>query len=295
MKIIEVCLMNYCNFKCTYCISDPTRGCDKFFKPLRTNKDGYINLHPSGTTKDNYEITHDKGDFLDFESLITFVRTKLDSDWLINLTGGEPLYYPKVEELILELTKTNKVLLTTNLSLIKTKPELLSLQDRLFFRVGYHPEFRNVNTFIELVKYLEENNFKYIINYVLHPKYYIDSELFLEHLEPLDNNNFVYEVTPFEGEYNSKQYPTPYYMRDSIEKMLLKDPTINYEEVKMGLDFLICEPTGKIYECQGRKKQVGSVYDLELNLERVDHQLCFFMKFCSTLESTKTYLEIFNK
>lgn len=325
MNIFEVCLTNYCNFKCTYCISDHTRGCDKFSQPLKLNEDGTLKLHSPGLTneeikkRDNilkkegqlaldeyvkseqekWEATkeekHDYGDWLDTESLLKFIRSNLDDTWLINLTGGEPLYYPKIEDFILELTKTHKVLLTTNLSLVRSKPKLLEIsRNSLFFRVGYHPEFRNVDTFVECMKYLVDNNFKYLINYVAHPEYYEESEKYKEHLRLLKDNKFTYEVTPFEGKWNNTSYPRTVGNRTELEKKMFNiNQRFEAIESKMGTNFLICEPSGKIYECQGRQEQLGDVYSGELSFKKIYHSMCFMTKGCPTLKSANMYLKVF--
>ena len=326
MNIFEVCITNYCNFKCSYCISDPTRGCDKFSEPLKLNSEGELKLHNKDLTEDEKkkrkiilqtqgqvaldkyvqsehdkwfatkDEKHDYTDWLNFDSLISFIKTNLDDSWLINLTGGEPLYYPKVEKLILELVKTHKVLLTTNLSLIRSKSELLSVpRDRLFFRVGYHPEFRSLDAFKLSMDYVIENNFKYIVNYVAHPSYYEDNSPKLkEHLKLLKDNKYLFEVTPFEGKWNDRQYPTSLSKRSEIENKLFSI-NMKYEsnEYPMGTNFMICEPNGDIYECQGRSKQLGNVYENRVSFERVSHSMCHFSKGCPTLKSANMYLKVF--
>src|ERR1035437_9635269 len=106
MKIFEVSLTNYCNFACSYCISDNTRGDDKFSKPLKLNNDGSLKIHPDGMLQDDYDrlkdSAHDSGDWLNLNQLLSFIRDKLDSSWCINLTGGEPLYYPKIDTFLIE-------------------------------------------------------------------------------------------------------------------------------------------------------------------------------------------------
>lgn len=325
MNIFEVCLTNYCNFKCSYCISDPTRGCDKFSQPLKLDNNGDLLLHSPKLSEeeilkrdillklhgqkalDEYiqsehdkwfktkDEKHDYSDWLNFDALIDFVRTKLSTDWLINLTGGEPLYYPKIENLITELAKTHKILLTTNLSLIRSKPQLLDIsRDKLFFRVGYHPEFRNTSTFVECIKYLIDNNFKYIINYVIHPSYYEDSIKYKEHLRILKDNKFLFEVTPFEGKWKDKTYPTKFSERSELETKLFSINTkFEADYSPMGMKFMICEPNGDIYECQGKNEKLGQIYTKELEHKLVSHSLCFLTKGCPTLKSANMYLKVF--
>lgn len=326
MNIFEVCLTNYCNFKCSYCISDPTRGCDKFSEPLKIDSTGNLKLHNKDLTEneknkrkiilqtqgkdalDNYvqsehdkwfatkDEKHDYTDWLDFSSLLDFIRKNLSDEWLINLTGGEPLYYPNVEKFILELSKTHKILITTNASFIRSKPELLQIpRDKIFLRIGYHPEFRNLDTFKLCMDYVIQNNFKYIINYVAHPMYYEnDSPKLKEHMKFLRDNSYLFEVTPFEGKWNDKNYPTRLDNRSEIEKKLFNiNEKYEAKEFPMGTNFLICEPNGKIFECQGRQKELGNVYDNKIQFERIGHSMCHFTKGCPTLKSANMYLKVF--
>lgn len=326
MKIFEVCLTNYCNFKCDYCISDKTRGADKFSEPLKLDADGNLLLHDRVLSEEEVSkrkkmldeqgqavldayvesehnawmarrhLKHDYTDWLNFDSLITFVRTQLNNEWIVTLTGGEPLYYPKIEYLIEELTKTNKVVVTTNASMIRNKTSLLKIdRDMLYFRVGFHPEFRNLDTFKECIKFIIDNNFKYIINYVAHPKYYENGSTLLQsHLDFLKTNKYEFEITEFEGRYNNTNYPIPAPIRDKSENELFKD-SLKYSVTRspMGESFIMCEPDGKIYECQGKLKTLGDVYENELRLEQVRHKECFSYRGCNSSRSANLYLDRF--
>ena len=325
MKIFEVCLTNYCNFKCTYCISDNTRGNDKFSEPLKLDSNGDLLLHDKElkpeevairadmlenlgqAALDSYvaeehtkwestrHLKHDYTDWLDFDALVNFIGTSLDSTWMINLTGGEPLYYPKIEELIHRIVETNVVLVTTNASMLKNKPSLLEVDRKsLFFRVGYHPEFRTEASFRSAMSHIVSNGYRYLVNYVLHPEYYENSTKYVDHLKVLDEMGLEYEITPFEGKYNGVSYPKKTSDRSELEVALLgRNEKFEPVSSKMGTVFLICEPNGKIYECQGRYSELGDVYRNELTLKRVMHGLCFTTKGCQTLKSANQYLDIF--
>ena len=326
MKVFEVCLTNYCNFKCDYCISDKTRGLDKFSEPLKLDENGYLLLHDKDLSADeknkrakmledhgqayldayvqsehdnwmtNRHLKHDYTDWLNFDHLISFVRENLHDNWIINLTGGEPLYYPKIEYLIGKLVETNIVLITTNASLIRSKPELLKMpRNKLFFRIGYHPEFRNLDTFKKCMEYVIDHNFQYVINYVAHPKYYEnESNEYKKHLDLLIDNQYQYEITPFEGKYNGRSYPSGRYGRSAIEEELFGS-TDKHRQIHspMGTSFLMCEPNGEIFECQGKNELLGDVYENRINFKKVQHSLCFSYKGCHTSKSANTYLTTF--
>ena len=144
----------------------------------------------------------------------------------------------------------------------------------------------------ELEDLINNNEFKYIINYVIHPSYYEESTKYKDHLKILKDNKFLFEVTPFEGKWNDKQYPTGILKRSELENKLFSINT-KYEadSSPMGLNFLICEPNGDIYECQGKSKKLGQVYENKLSKELIGHSLCFLTKGCPTLKSTNMYLK----
>lgn len=62
---------------------------------------------------------------------------------------------------------------------------------------------------------------------------------------------------------------------------------------KMGTNFLICEPNGKIYECQGKQEELGNVYENKLSFKKIHHSMCFLSKGCPTLKSANMYLKVF--
>lgn len=299
MNIFEISLTNYCNFRCDYCISDPSRGSDKFSGPLKLDENGLIKIHPEGMLQEDYDrlkdTAHDSGDWVNLDSLYSFIINKLSPEWVITLTGGEPLYYPNISEFILKLSTTHKVVITSNISLIKKHIKLLS-SDRssVFFRVGYHPEFRSISEFISNMNYLINNGFNYIVNYVLHPKYYINSELYLKHIDILDTNQYQYEITPFEGTFEGSKYPKKISEMNNVEKKYL----INYQKNEitispMGNHFMLVEPNGKIFQCQGKNIQLGDIYSNHVKFTNQPMSVCFSSNGCSPARSADNYLKIF--
>lgn len=298
MKLFEISLTNYCNFKCSYCISDSNRGADKFSAPLLLDENGNLKIHPDGMSQLEYDTlkntAHDSGDWINLDVLYSFILDNLD-DWVINLTGGEPLYYPNIDKFILKLSKTHKVIVTSNISLISSKKELLKIdRNNFFLRIGYHPEFRSEKEFIRNMSYIIDHNFKYIINYVLHPSYYVNSTKYSDHIRLLIENNYDYEVTPFEGKFDNITYPTPISKRSELEMSLLSDHQLNFtQKSPIGDSFILAEPSGVIYECQGKEVMLGSVYENTLSLIQQPKNKCFNIIGCSPVASANNYLKIF--
>jgi sulfatase maturation enzyme AslB (radical SAM superfamily) len=180
--------------------------------------------------------------------------------------------------------------------MVKSKKKFNDIdRSRIVFRVGFHPEFRNLDRFVESINYLIENNFKYIINYVVHPRNYENgSTVYADHIESLERNNFKYELTPYEGEYDGVKYPRKLYDRSEIETALFSAADVHRQKTSvMGSSFMMCEPDGKIYECRGKHVTLGDVYSKSVMLQKVHHVMCFVEKGCYTSRSANTYLSNF--
>ncbi len=219
MKCVDIILHDYCNFSCSYCISgsqhrpgDPIHVDDegnlKIVKDLRLNHNG-TKSRPSAKSnnipfkepdflkwlKDNGHLRHK---FLDLDILTKYIREQLP-DWTLCISGGEPLLHPKIDEFLTEITKTNKVILLTNASKLMKFPKLLDIApDRIFYRIGYHPEFRSIPAFLKIMEYVKSNDMNYVVNYVLHPEY-ASNGLHKAHIDLLVDNDIEREVTRFEG------------------------------------------------------------------------------------------------
>jgi len=211
--------------------------------------------------------------FLDLDILYDYIRTHL-SDWTIALSGGEPLLYPKIDEFITKLVKTNKVILLTNLSLIKNHMELIDLPN-LFFRVGYHPQERSSRHFTSVVDILKFNHVPYIVNYVLHPSH-VESGEYLDHIKVLDDNDFEYEITRFEGTWKGEEYDKHHDLKEWEKEILsshIMSP-INVSADEPGQTYLAIKAEGTVFECHDYRVNMGNVYDNTLNLEPISKEGC---------------------
>ena len=290
-KVVEVSISNFCNFHCDYCISGSTRkdiptnpdGSARIFKDLMYNERGIVdhrrvrkyNLTIRGGAGNtcNYGIENTDGtitkdgdhvlenDFINYEKLLSFLRNTLPS-WIVQLGGGEPLHNPLILPFIHELAKTHRIILLTNLSLIKDNLSLLDIpNEQLFFRVGFHPEQRNIETYYENLKILKDTNRKYIVNYMLHPRHE-ENGMAKAYTDFLKDNEFNYEVTRFHGKWKDIEYPTKEFTPmelellspHSISNSFVSDPNIP------GTSYLSIYPDGKIYQCSKKIANLGSIY-----------------------------------
>jgi pyruvate-formate lyase-activating enzyme len=293
IKIADISITNFCNFSCEYCIAKSEK------QPLILNEDGSIkvidlrynqlgqkNMITAARNRVPFEneaynktiegIAHPRGHFLDLPTLLRFIQRHL-SGWLITISGGEPLYYPKVDEFLHELTKTNQVVLLTNLSLIHSHKSLLDIpKDKLFFRVGWHPEQRTLNSFIHCLNVLKEHNASCIINYILHPKH-IEDGTYHTNIETLKSVGLPYEITRFEGMWKNEVYSCHLPMRDWEQDIIGSFTNViqNIPTNITGSKFIIIQADGEIFECISKNVRLGNVYENKLRLIPINRPGCF--------------------
>jgi len=297
IKIADISLLNFCNFSCEYCIADsvkekPIVDENGYIKVLDPRYDSRGNKTPLNAKRNNVPFedaafnawvatqnAHPRGHFLDLNALTRFARTHLDG-WLLTLSGGEPLLYPKIEEFIKDITTTHKIVLLTNASLLHIKKELFELpKERIYYRVGFHPEQRTIESFIHSVDLLKENDTNYIVNYILHPQHIKDGT-FQEYIDVLKYNGYPYEITRFEGTWNNERYSCHLPMKDWEIDIIgdYKEYASIIPSDSPGSQFLAITAGGDVFECHNRRYKMGSVYDNWLHLRAINSPSCFTSK-----------------
>ncbi|MHB9154089.1 MAG: radical SAM protein, partial [Endomicrobiales bacterium] len=171
-------LNNKCNYRCSYCQND-------FKEP-----EGFTVLPPERWAE-IWKSVHDRY-----------------GTCAIQLTGGEPTFYPRFFEVLREVAKLHFVEMQTNLSweprqLIDTvSPDRVS-------RVGasFHQEFEKYDSFIQKMRALKDAGFKVEITYVAYPPYLEKGKDFLRIAREA---GVPFSVLSFQGEYQGKRYPESY-------------------------------------------------------------------------------------
>jgi len=312
IKNADVTLLNFCNFSCDYCIANSEKH------PLHLNEDGTIKIHDlrynglgyknpftarqNGVPFENEAfnktiegIAHPRGHFLDFKAFLRFARKYL-SDWTITITGGEPLYYPKVDDFLKELNTTNKIVLLTNLSLIKGHKNILTdiPKDRIYYRVGFHPEQRNIDSFKSNVDVLVTHDVNFVVNYILHPQH-IENGSYQSYIDMLNESGYPYEITRYEGIYKGEKYSCHEPMKD-WEQIIIGEPSdhlLNIPSNTPGSAFMLIQADGEIFECAGKGLRLGNVYENKLHLHPVNKPKCFSRT--NTCPSIKSTMDIHNR
>lgn len=314
IKIADVSLLNFCNFSCDYCIADSIKekpmisenGSVKIVDP-RYNSRGYknpFNAKQAGVPFEDEAFNkwvegkgHARGHFLDLNALLRFCKKHLNG-WLITLSGGEPLLYPKIDEFITELTKTHSVVILTNASLISAHKALLDLpKDRLFFRVGFHPEQRTIDSFKNCIEIFKEHDANYVVNYILHPKH-IQEGTYQDYIDLLNESDYKYEITRYEGQWMDERYSCHLPMRD-WELEIIGDYSSYVSLIPSdapGSRFLAITAGGDIYECHNRNRRMGSVYENWLKPIPVNSPSCFTSKnICPSIKANYDIHQTINR
>lgn len=225
-----------CNFRCAYCYYPHTPP------PVR--------------------------DALDSREFLRFLE-RTDKEWLVGMTGGEPLLYPDFVPLCRTLAETHRISIDTNLSLSKVVRDFARSIDPTRveeFYVSLHIEERErlkgVDSFIQNVRLLSDAGFTVIVNYVLHPELV---ERFPQDRDFFQAHGVTLRPRPFKGTYKGQRYPEAF--SPQAKEMLALHPGAGTKMVynfygvpcEGGRSFIRMEPDGTVFRCSGEKTVLGNV------------------------------------
>lgn len=257
--IIDIALLNSCNFTCDYCISGSK----------------YAEEAPFG----RYEM---RGAFIDPDVLIEFIRTNLSGS-IIQLSGGEPLTYAPLSYLIKSIIGITTVVVNTNGALLGNVYKYIP--SGVKWRVSVHPEQRgtDLGSLFNLVSsYISRDDV--LFNYVLHPRhiYQRRAEYALKIIDQLECSGYPFEVTGFEGKYKDQHY------RHFDE---LYDGLITEYPICKPASMMSIAADGYIYPCHQYSSgdgNIGNIYTGEYEPSRICTHSCFGpnnISWCSTTTS----------
>ena len=282
-KTMEIILLAGCNFSCDYCISGSNKNKKwknqykkvvKWPSSVLTNERGFpiVVDVDENTTEEEYESYYKDGKLtlgqaIDGEKLIKYASEKFIG-WDLIVSGGEPLLYPNIDVILNHFTMHSDVILLTNASLIQKFPNLME-NPKIFFRIGFHPDYRDLSEFYENVLFLANRTDNYIINYVHHPKHR-ESGKDIEYIDMLKEWGFRYEITAFKGKWKGVQYE---FKADTIfDKEFISEAYTelvpNQEKLLPGISFGTMYGTGKVYSCHRTEIEMGSVSGDDLVLSK---------------------------
>lgn len=264
-----------CNYDCTYC------NTPKSYQPLDmwTFRDRKKVAYPG--VKKWVDIWKD-------------IRARYGS-CEIHITGGEPFVYPDFIELMKELANIHTLEIITNLALNVDDIINNVTPDRLRIGTTFHPEFADLNEFLEKHKKLRAHGFETWSNYVLYPPIL---EKVPQYKVRFDELHIPFNMQPYLGFYKDKEYPMNYTEEELsfLKKCYKDDDIVNRKTIewktsqpkrdmknyncRMGQMYAKIYPNGDAYRCCANKvAKIGNLIEGTFELENealpCDGEHCF--------------------
>ena len=217
----------------------------------------------------------------------------------IDIGGGEPLLFPRGEELFSALTRRHKIQITTNLSLSTPRLDrLLSFvsPDRVRFQASYHPQFSDFYPFLERLAMLKEDGFEPSVLYVTWPP---NLETMRDYRATFVNLGVPFTVMAFQGIFEGKKYPEAFTRQEQemiasfLPQNEVKDGEVKYRLERGATLGKLChsgrvyanlKPNGDVYRCgQVEAGVIGNFLDPDFRLydapEPCPYQKCSCQEF----------------
>jgi organic radical activating enzyme len=234
---LDISLLNCCTYQCDYCLSKAHKAVSTNIKFADSDKESYIYDNNGPTIKPGY--------------LLNWIYSYFPSaETVIQLSGGEPLlhdaFVPIVHEL---LAKHYEVLVNSNGNQINTvnkQDDISSLPIK--WRISWHKEFRSMDALKQDIIALKPE--QVLINYVVTP-ISIENGSIVEDIESLKASGYLYECTPFQGEWHEETFEktNPIY-----KPWLTPLPKHDIDRIL----YLSVRPNGNVYCCH--RLFVGNIY-----------------------------------
>ena len=206
------------------------------------------------------------------EELVVFwdrVYKKYGSIYLI-ITGGEPFIYPNFIEIIKRLSEACfHINISSNSSGdLKSFVEEVSPQ-KVSLSLSYHPQFDNLEDFVERLLYIRKHQFSGCINLVAYPAFLGNIGGYQEKFVAINES---LKIIPFFGECGGKIYPESYTPQEQeiigIDGSWFTKVKRRGTMCQAGQKTALIFPDGKIARCGqiGEQMIVGNFFDSDFNL-----------------------------
>jgi len=243
ITLLDIGLLNCCCYSCDYCIA----------------KSSYANsVNQKMTDGTLRAIYHTNGMTLKPTILLNFIKNHFrPEEAIIQLSGGEPTIHDAFIPLAETLMALNyKVVVNTNGNQLKSLAKSADIDLwKVKWRCSWHIQFRDINAFIADIDCLNKENV--LINYVAHPRR-IESMEIVKDIEDLANCGWNYEITPFQGLWNEKEWDKNSMVYEQYITAWKKETKTPMMEV----NYLSINPNGNIMRCH--RVNVGNVYQNQL-------------------------------
>lgn len=254
IKLIDIALLNSCNFHCDYCISGA----------LKTNANNDVGI---------YDV---HGPLLDPLYLLPFIERYFDTTWTINITGGEPLTHPSVVDILNHLVLIGyNVILSTNGELLNLKHRFIN--SKVHYRISLHPDYRETEEFIANLHELDIKD-RSTLCYMVHPRH-IETGKVHGYREKVIKSGFRYQLTAFDGKYNGANYKPV---------LPLYDPYTDQPVPMHDFAFVSIKPNGLVTVCHNEDGVIiGDMYKGTYDSTQLFHHNCSIcgMSACASYDS----------
>ncbi|MCX5796120.1 MAG: radical SAM protein [Elusimicrobia bacterium] len=205
-------------------------------------------------------------------------------DVRIDILGGEPLLYPRCDELLEGLSGLHFVQATTSLALPLDRLEALLGRlspERVHFNASFHPDFTSLDDFLARLLRLKDRGFEPGALVVTWPPY-------LERLsawsEAFRSRGIPFTPMVFQGRWQGRDYPESFTPQEKARiASLMNDTSVKDDEVRYRLErrstkgklchagrvYANVKADGTVYRCGQDafgQKPLGSIFDPRFRL-----------------------------
>lgn len=196
-------------------------------------------------------------------------------NWHLFLGGGEPLLYPRFNELINLLQQDHGIQISTNLfnKNVKSFANEVEPVNIYVINASLHVSEKNdtrMNKFIDNYHLLKKKGFEIMVSYVTYPPLFNRIKDDFKRLKK-EGIEQVHPLT-FQGQYKGKTYPGNYTKKEmeiirelTLEPMELLVTTgkMNFKNklCKAGKNYFYMETDGEVYKCASVRESCGNLFD----------------------------------
>lgn len=200
---------------------------------------------------------------------------KTGRNWHLFLGGGEPLLYPRFNELINLLQQDHGIQISTNLfnKNVKSFAEEVEPVNIYVINASLHIDTKNdtrLKKFISNYHLLKSKGFEIMVSYVTHPPLFSRMKEDFKHLKA-EGVEQVHPLT-FQGLFEGKMYPEAYTTAQieairelTLEPMelLLTTNQMNFKNkaCKAGKNYFYMETNGDVFKCATVRDSNGNLFD----------------------------------
>jgi radical SAM superfamily enzyme YgiQ (UPF0313 family)/MoaA/NifB/PqqE/SkfB family radical SAM enzyme len=194
--------------------------------------------------------------------------------WEILVSGGEPFVYPGFIELMIKLSRIHFFGVCTNLEWDVRRFVKYVSPLRVRMETSFHPEFADLDKFVEKLKVLRQHGFEPTVNFVSWPPLLEKMKRIKESVEAI---GCLFSLQPFIGQFENRSYPQGHTVEEK-EYFKIFQPDHNFKTVdfkttkesdstkgklcRMGQNYVFIHPDGQASRCcRDHTFSLGNIID----------------------------------